>query len=246
VQTSPPVADGAETSGTIEGATDPAGFFVARVCGEEAVRDAPHPMVEAASDTGAWVPEGVPRSPPHDERLGELPWGYGDDVMVALARDPRSLYLYWDHAGRTLHRGFEGLDHPRVQLWLFAQDGAGWDRIRVLDLALESRGYYVHDLDPGRTYRAEIHAVDGAGRERILGHSSNEISLPAAGPSPLVDDRFVRLPWDEPLGDPLGPGHPRPGFPDEDREALARLSDRRPSSPTSGARSPQSSRSWER
>ncbi len=223
-QSSRPALIAPATPDRTEGATDPAGFFVARVRGEEAVREAPHPMAEAASDTGAWVPEGVPLGPSYDEDLGELPWGYGDDAVVALPRDPRSLFLYWDHAGETLRRGYDGLDHPRAQLWLFAGVGAGWERIRTLDVALESRGYYLHDLEPGRTYRAEIRAVDRAGRERLLGPSSNEIALPPFGPSAVADDRFVRLPWDRRLGGPLGPGIPCPGFPDDARESLARLS----------------------
>ncbi len=208
-----------------EGATDPEGFFVARVRGEDAVREAPHPLGEAASDTGARVPEGVPENPAYDERLGDLPWGYADDAVVALPRDPRSLFLYWDHADETVRRGFEGLDHPRAQLWLFARGDAGWERIRAVEVALESRGYYVHDLEPGRTYRAELHAFDRAGRERRVGPSSNEIALPPVGPSPVIDDRFIRIPWEQPLGGLLGPGHPRPGFPEDARAALARLSD---------------------
>lgn len=209
----------------VEGATDPAGFFVARVRGEDAVREAPHPMAEAGADTGVRVPEGVPLAPVQDERLGDLPWAYGDDTVVALARDPRSLFLCWDHAGPTLRHGFQDLDHPRAQLWVFARGGGGWDRVRVVDLALESRGHYLHDLDPGRTYRAELHAVDRGGRDRLLGPSSNEVALPPLGPSPVVDDRFIRLPWGQPLGGPLGAGHRGPDFPLEDREALARLSD---------------------
>ncbi len=225
-----------------EGATDPEGFFVARIRGEDAVREAPHPMAEADSDTGARVPEGVARTPEYDERLGELPWGYGDDTVIALPRDPRSLFLCWDHADETLRRGFEGLDHPRVQLWLFAGSGAGWERVRVQEVALESRGTYVHDLEPGRSYRAELHAVDRAGRERLVGPPSNEIALPPTGPSRVIDDRFLRLPWDQPLGGPLGPGHARPGFPDEAREALARLSDwRRIGMAHGGSRGPRGS-----
>jgi hypothetical protein len=203
---------------------DPEGYFVARVRGEDAVREAPHPMTETADDRWIALEEGV--GPPHyDERLGDLPQGYGDDVLVALPRDPRTLFLYWDHARETLARGFEGLDHPRAQLWIFARAGAGWDRLRTVDFALESRGYYVHELEPGRTYRAEIHAVDRAGRERLLGAPSNEVALPPVGPSPIVDDRFIRIPWDLPLGRLLGPGHAGGPFSDEARAMLARLSD---------------------
>jgi hypothetical protein len=203
---------------------DPEGYFVARVRGEDAVREAPHPMTETADDRWTALEEGV--GPPHyDERLGDLPLGYGDDALVALPRDPRTLFLYWDHARDTLARGFEGLDHPRVQLWVFGRAGAGWERVRAVDFALESRGYYVHELQPGRTYRAEIHAVDRAGHERLLGVPSNEVTLPPVGPSPLVDDRFIRIPWELPLGKLLGPGHAGGPFSDEARAMLARLSD---------------------
>jgi uncharacterized protein len=191
----------------------------------------------------------------YDERLGDLPWGYGDDAFVALPRDPRTIFLYWDYARDTVARAFEGLDHGRAQLWVFARSGADWERIRTLDFALESRGYYVHDLDPGRWYRAEIHVVDRAGRERLLGASSNEVALPPVGPSPVVDDRFIRIPWEVPLGHLLGPGHAGAPFSDDARTMLARLSDwsrfsgttwggsaggmgGRPSSPTSSPSSP--------
>jgi hypothetical protein len=233
---------------------DPEGYFVARVRGEDAVREAPHPMTETADDRWTALEEGV--GPPHyEEGLGELPLGYGDDAFVALPRDPRTLFLYWDLARATLSRGFEGLDHPRAQLWVFARAGGGWERLRTIEFALESRGYYVHDLQPGRSYRAEIHAVDGAGRERLLGAPSNEVVLPPVGPSSVVDDRFIRIPWELPLGRLLGRGHSGGPFSDEARAMLARLSDwsrfsggtwggsaggmgGRPSSPTSSPSSP--------
>jgi len=218
----------------VAGATDPAGFLVARIRGEEAVREAPHPLAEGAVDTGSRVPEGVPLALAAEERLGPLPWGYGDDAFVALPRDPRSLFLYWDHAEETLRRGFAGLEAPRTQLWLFRRRGPGWERSRVVELALESRGYYLHDLEPGAAYRAEIHLVDRAGRERILGPPSGEAALPPAGPSPVVDDRFERLAWDRRLGPPLGSGHPGPALSDLAREALAGLGREAASSPGRG------------
>jgi len=199
--------------------TDPAGFFVARVRGEDAVRDAPHQMLEA----GGFDEESL-ALPDYDEGLGELPWSYGDDALIALPRDPRTLFLYWDHAQATLSGAFEGLDQPRAQLWLFVR-GAGWERIRVVDFALESRGYYVHDLEPGRVYRAEIHVVDRHGREKLVRSPSNPMMLPQHGPSPVVDDRFVNIPWALPLPRLLGAGVPGGPFSEELRALLARLSD---------------------
>jgi hypothetical protein len=162
-----------------------------------------------------------------DEQLGELPWSYGDDLLVALPRDPRTLFLYWDHAARTLQRGWEGLDRGRAELWIFAQqpDG-GWERVRAVEFALEARGWYVHDLDPGRVYRAEIHLVDRR-QEKLLPQASNPVLLPPVGPSPVVDDRFVRIPWGEPIRLLAAAGEGRPGAPfaDDLRAQLARLSD---------------------
>lgn len=203
-----------------DAALDPAGFFVARVRGEDAVREAPHPMSEAAEG----APPAAARRAPSPEDLGELPWSYGEDMLVVLPRDPRSLFVYWDHSEATLRDAFRGLDAPRVELVLSARAGEGWEPVRRVPLALESRGWYVHDIDAGRTYRAELRVVDDAGRERLLGPRSGAAAVPPAGPSPAVDDRFVHLPWDRPLGPALGEGHRRAELPEEAREDLARLS----------------------
>ena len=225
-----PVAEGAPHAKKARaerpsGGPDPEGYFVARVRGEDAVREAPHAMAESGSDTPYRSFREAVGAPAFEESLGELPWSYGDDAFVALPRDPRTLFVYWDHARETIGRAFEGLEHGRAQLWVFARGALGWERVRTIDFALESRGWYVHDLDPGRTYRAEIHAVDAHGRDRLLHAASNEVALPPVGPSSIVDDRFVRIPWDLPLGRVLGPGHAGPPFPDEARAMLARLSD---------------------
>ena len=45
---------------------------------------------------------------------------------------------------------------------------AEWERVRVVDVALEARGWYVHDLEPGRAYRAELHVIGADGQDRLL------------------------------------------------------------------------------
>jgi hypothetical protein len=207
--------------------------MVARVAGEEAVRDAPHPMTESAMEAvrGPPAARDMPREPPsapggRGEQLGELPWSYGDDVLAALPRDPRTLFLYWDHAKETLRQAFQDLDGGRPQLWIFAlgSDGA-WRRVRAIDFALESRSYYVHDLEPNDVYRAEIHVVDRHGADRLVARPSNEMMLPPSGPSPIVEDRILRILWGEPLQRLLRDPHPGAPFPEDVRSQLARLSD---------------------
>jgi hypothetical protein len=208
---------------------DPEAYFVARVRGEEAARAAPHPMTEAAVE--AQRPAGVrdlaqPEPAGPDEGLGELPWAYGDDALVALPRDPRTLFLFWDYAARTVAEAFTGMEGGRAQLRVFARGAGGaLERVRTVDFALEARSFYVHDLTPGRAYLAEVHAVDRQGRERRLGGPSNEVALPTVGPSPLVDDRFALLPWNLPLSRWLKEVRRGGPFSEELRALLARLSD---------------------
>jgi len=212
---------------------DPEGYMVARVAGEDAVRGAPHPMTESAMEA-RWgrpaVRERVaePQAWPsgYDEQLGELPSSYADDVLVALPRDPRTLFVYWDHAHETVRQAFQGADSGRAQLWIFAlaSDGS-WRQVCSVDFALESRSYYIHDLDPGGMYRAEIHVVDRHGRDRLLARPSNETMLPPVGPSPIMDDRFMRILWGESLEHLARESHPGAPFPEDVRAQLARLSD---------------------
>jgi hypothetical protein len=206
---------------------DPESYFVARVRGEEAAREAPRPMTEAAVEAARGAPRGERPEPrgAWDEQLGDLPWSYGDDALVALPRDPRTLYLYWDHAAETLRRGWEGLQGGRSELWIFADlPGGGWERVRVVGFALESRGWYVHDLDPGRVYRAEIHLVD-RDQDRLLPRPSNAVMLPPVGPSPVVDDRFARILWSEHLARWLAQWRAGGPFAEDLRAQLLRLSD---------------------
>lgn len=221
----PPVVEG----------LDPDGYFVARVRGEEAARQAPHPMTEGEEREDGMALRALAEVPvpADDEGLGDLPWSYGDDVFVGLPRDPRTMFFYWDHSEETRKAGFEWLDRPRAQLRVLALRGDGeWDTVRVAEFALESRGFYVHDLEPGRTYRGVIVAVSRDGRERMVGAPSNEVALPASGPSHVVDDRFATIPWDLPLEEWLRDARPGAAFPEGIREMLTRLSrGRTPSRP---------------
>ena len=211
---------------------DPEGFMVARVAGEDAAHGAPHPLTERTleqerpAQPAKAAPARRTAAGSFEEDLGELPGGYGDDALVALPRDPKTLFLYWDHGRDTLRAAWEGLEEGRPQLWIFAREPDGaWTRVRVLDFALESRSYYIHDLEPGRVYRAEIHVVDRQGRERLVPRGSNEMMLPPVGPSPIIDDRFMKILWSEPLQRLLRESRSGGSFPEDVRQQLARLSD---------------------
>lgn len=156
------------------------GFFVARIWGEGEARR--HHLLEALSFDH-------PPLPPDREGLGDLPVEPTHDVVVALPRDPGTLAVIWALTGETIARSLEGVEEPRAVLRLFEDAG----RPREYDVMLEMRGYYVHGLIPGESYRAELLIYDRVGRSRRVGPSSNRVQLPRFGPSISTEVRFMRV-----------------------------------------------------
>jgi len=178
--------------GGVNGAPRPAepiieGFFIARVAGEGEARR--HHLVEGTAR----------RSEPKgrmEDGLGELPTGYEDDALRALARDPSTLFVSWDFHPRTLERAGADLKLPRAVLRLYE----GEVLAREAEVAIESRSFYVHGLRPGRRYRVEAHWVGVDGISKMIGRSQGEVELPAADDVLRPGEaRFAELHWDQPL-----------------------------------------------
>lgn len=161
------------------------GFFVARMAGEqEAWR---HHLTESQRRQ----PRESLGSPDYDERLGEMPLDYLDDTALLLPRDPHTLFVLWDFSAAARQRALDGLESPRAVLRVYDGNDA---LVRVIDVALESRSFYVHGLSPGLPYRVEAHFVGASGRSRRIGHSSNRVFLPPTGPSSDTSVRYLRMP----------------------------------------------------
>jgi hypothetical protein len=184
------------------------GFFVARVMGEGEARS--HHL------QGDPPRESEPLDRPEREGgMGELPPVYEDDTTLLLPRDPYTLFASWDLSAATRNRVMQGMDSPRAVLKVF--DGEGL--MREVDVALESRSYYIHDMPPGRPYRVELHFVGSDGRSRRIGPSSNRILLPSVGPSQDTSIRFLRVPTRMPepqvIPEPVPPARARVPAPEE-------------------------------
>ncbi|NTX62177.1 DUF4912 domain-containing protein [Myxococcus sp. CA051A] len=158
------------------------GFFVARVRGEAEARR--HHLQEQAASTSA------PSVGAESEGLEPLPVEYQDDTALLLPRDPHTLFALWDFSPATRARAMHGLEDPRAVLRVFD----GESLVREVDCGLESRGYYIHGLSPGRPYRFEAHFVGHDGRNHRIGPSSNRVALPPAGVSTDTSVRFLRRP----------------------------------------------------
>lgn len=160
------------------------GFFVARMMGERELRR--HHLTEEQAPRSKFENGAVGS----EENLGELPLDYGNDLALALARDPHTLFITWDFSAATRARAMEGLNEPRAMLRVFD----GERLVRELEVVLESRSFYIHGLPPGRPYRVEAHFVDRGGRSRRIGSSTHPLTLPHTGPSPDKSVRFMQLP----------------------------------------------------
>ncbi len=159
------------------------GFFVARMMGERELRR--HHLTE---DQASPMRGGGALG--YEENLGELPLDYGNDLALALARDPHTLFITWDFSVATRARATEGFEAARAVLRVFDGDRL----VREHEVALESRSFYIHGLPAGRPYRVEAHLVSRDGRTRRIGSSTHPIALPRTGPSPDTSIRYMQMP----------------------------------------------------
>jgi hypothetical protein len=166
---------------------NPEDYLVARLAGKGVAHQA-----QTLLEEEKLLPYPVIPSPSFAEELGELPESYGEDRVVLLPKDPRSLYLFWEFAPATVRRASEWMPGLRTILRLTADDQI----IRESEFSLQAGNWYFNDLPPGRTYRVELVSVASDGQVRRIGPASNWARLPAQGPSKAIEDRFVRIPFD--------------------------------------------------
>jgi len=75
-----------------------------------ALRDEEDPSVTAKLDLG---PAGKSEKP-----VNHIPWGYGQDRVVAAAVDPDRLYVYWEVTDTAIDRARSGLGPGGADAWL--------------------------------------------------------------------------------------------------------------------------------
>jgi len=173
-QPSPPPSRGTSRSVNpgVQAVTE--GFFVTRL-----------PRLEGEP------PLAVPRPlmEPREEGLGELAMSHERDLTVAMAQDPRTLFVFWSFGPRTLLTLDAGLEAPTLRLRVFQ----GGVLVREKPFNLEDRNLYVRDLPPGQTLRVELYLLDRHGRSVRLGLPSAPVILPSEGPAAQTEIRFMKV-----------------------------------------------------
>lgn len=136
-----------------------------------------------------------------------LPDTYGEDMVVVLVRNPRSLYVYWERTGY----GDENLqallgdqwDHTIPVLRVFdvtsgaypGQRGGHSFIIRVGDL--DNHWFINEGIAPERRYIVSYERMEPSGLTHLISHSA-PVQTPAEGPTPgapgLLYERYGGAP----------------------------------------------------
>ncbi len=108
---------------------------------------------------------GAPETTPPEVDLGELPWGYGQDRITALVRDPDSAYLYWEITDEGIAAARSRLGPAGVDGWctlrIYDTTGHAFDGTNAndyLDIRVDraDREHFVMVRRPGSSMHAEI------------------------------------------------------------------------------------------
>jgi hypothetical protein len=157
---------------------------------------------EAAPRTGASeavAPSpAVPASPAEPSFMlddSPLPQRYDVDECVAIAMDPRTLYVYWEVRDRTLEELRARASDAELAIRVVAVEPA-WNgpqtSVRDYDVRASLGEIFVNDLPPGSVLRAAVGARnDGEGRDFIPIAHSVPVETPPSTPALLAGTNIV-------------------------------------------------------
>ena len=166
------------------------------------------PGIVPESDVRVHTPAAAAPQPDHgqlDDGLGELPWIYGDGRLVALVRDPSTLFVYWDFSPQQIDQAFAGLGQARAVLQLWTGKNGG-ELVREQEVHLAARSWYVRELPAGCEVRVELWALGEKGARML--RAARAVKLPPSVPSEVLEAFYLRIPLDQPLTAGLHHGRP--------------------------------------
>ena len=141
------------------------------------------PVVETARP-----PEAPPVAAPTAD-LGELPGYYGTDLLYAVARDPKSLFLYWDLDWKRLFSAAD-LSPREVHLRILREDGTEESTVEIDPFTSYC---FAGVADAGASYSCEIGCFASADWKTLI--RSGATATPNAAMSDDLAADFATLPF---------------------------------------------------
>jgi len=127
----------------------------------------------------------------------EIPSGYGDNKIVLMARDPHTLYSYWEIQGETESIAEKdirdkGYSDVRRILRLYDATGGESDAAVVMDLEITgaANSWYINGVEPGREWLIEIGFLCSSGDFFSLARSNVTIT-PSNKMSETCDEEWM-------------------------------------------------------
>ncbi len=125
----------------------------------------------AVADPHEPIPDIADLLPADPPVLGDIPWGYGEDRVTAMARDPYWIFVYWEITDEAIARARAELQAPDAECHLrvydttyrlFDQTNANW----WMDVSIDrpANNHYVHVGRPGSTFHVDIGVGSRDGR----------------------------------------------------------------------------------
>jgi Domain of unknown function (DUF4912) len=120
----------------------------------------------------------------------ELPRVYGAPLLFAIARDPRTLFAYWNIDWSSIFENTAPVDR-QVHLRIYRSDGSEEPAVAVEPLAGNS---YLRVSEPGEIYRVEIGYYHPAAVWNSVA-TSDEIRMPPANVADSKDVDLATIPF---------------------------------------------------
>ncbi|MBA3544044.1 MAG: DUF4912 domain-containing protein [Chthoniobacterales bacterium] len=118
----------------------------------------------------------------------DLPDSYGTDLFYVIARDPHSLFLYWDLDWKRLFSA-AGLSPHQVHVRIYREDGA----VEATREINPFRGHsYVDVADAGTSYYCDLGCFEGSDWRKLA--RSGTTATPEAAMSDDLSADFATLP----------------------------------------------------
>ncbi len=145
-----------------------------------------------------------PFQPPYDTRYQEIPKGYNDNKIVAMARDPWWVHVYWEinreRLDSIMHNLAGRMNSSRFILRVYDVtnvnfNGSNANSFFDIDITLDASNWYINVGGSDRFYCVDIGILTADGEFVVLARS-NVVSTPRDVPSWITDEEWMIIPED--------------------------------------------------
>ena len=128
---------------------------------------------------------------PAYEFLGYLPESYGTMKLYLVARDPQTLFAYWDLSRSQYQSAVHAAHDGKVFLEVYVPGEGRVQQIHIWDC---HQHWYLQVNRPGAAFIAQLGYYRADGGLEVLTRSA-EVCMPRDTLSPNTDARFVTIPY---------------------------------------------------